>query len=48
MHIDDLLRIAMERKASDLRLKVGNYPRVHVDGERVPLADQPRISAEDM
>ena len=48
MHIDDLLRIAMDRKASDLHLKVGNYPHVRVDGELVPLTDQPRISAEEM
>src|SRR5258708_1790968 len=48
MHIDDLLRLAMERKASDLHLKVGNYPHLRVDGELVPLTDQPRISAEDM
>jgi twitching motility protein PilT len=48
MQIDDLLRIAMERKASDLHLKVGNYPYLRVDGELVPLSDQPRISAEDM
>ena len=48
MHIDDLLRIAMERKASDLHLKVGNYPHVRVDGELVPLTEQPRVSAEDM
>ena len=48
MHIDDLLKIAMERKASDLHLKVGNFPHVRVDGELVPLSDQPRISAEDM
>jgi twitching motility protein PilT len=48
MHIDDLLRIAMERKSSDLHLKVGNYPHVRVDGELVPLTEQPRISAEDM
>jgi twitching motility protein PilT len=48
MHIDDLLRIAMERKASDLHLKVGNYPHVRVDGDLVPISEQPRISAEDM
>ena len=48
MHIDDLLRIAMDRKASDLHLKVGNYPHIRVDGELVPLTDQPRVSAEDM
>jgi twitching motility protein PilT len=48
MHIDDLLRIAMDRKASDLHLKVGNVPHVRIDGELVPLTDQPRITAEDM
>ena len=48
MHIDDLLRMAMERKASDLHLKVGNYPHLRIDGELVPLTDQPRVTAEDM
>jgi twitching motility protein PilT len=48
MTIDDLLRTAMERKASDLHLKVGNYPHLRIDGELIPLTDQPRISAEDM
>src|SRR5919206_3158668 len=48
MNIDDLLRIATERRASDLHLKVGNYPHLRVDGELSPLTDQPRISAEDM
>src|SRR5919109_1700650 len=48
MNIDDLLRIAMERRASDLHLKVGNYPHLRVDGELSPLTDQPRVSAEDM
>src|SRR6266702_4035549 len=48
MNIDDLLRIAVERKASDLHLKVGNYPHVRVDGELVPLTDQPRVTGEDM
>ena len=48
MNVDDLLRIAMERRASDLHLKVGNYPHLRVDGELVPLTDQPRVSAEDM
>src|SRR6201987_4556142 len=48
MNIDDLLRIATERRASDLHLKVGNYPHLRIDGELSPLTDQPRISAEDM
>src|SRR5258705_8292068 len=48
MNIDDLLRIAMERRASDLHLKVGNYPHLRVDGELQPLTEQPRVTAEDM
>ena len=48
MHIDDLLRIAVERKASDLHLKVGNFPYLRIDGELVPLSDLKRITAEDM
>src|SRR5450631_2739860 len=48
MNIDDLLRIATERRASDLHLKVGNYPHLRIDGELVPLTDQPRVTAEDM
>ncbi|HTM86650.1 MAG TPA: type IV pilus twitching motility protein PilT [Terriglobales bacterium] len=48
MNIDDLLRVAMERKASDLHLKVGNYPHLRIDGLLVPLSDQARITAEEM
>ena len=44
MNIDDLLRIAMERRASDLHLKVGNYPHLRIDGELAPLTDQPRVT----
>ena len=48
MNIDDLLAIVMERKASDLHLKVGNYPHLRIDGELVPLAEFARINPEDM
>ena len=48
MHVDELLRIAVERNASDLHLKVGNYPYLRIDGELVALSDFPRISAEEM
>ena len=48
MQIDDLLKIAMERRSSDLHLKVGNYPHLRIDGDLVPLTDQPRVTAEDM
>jgi twitching motility protein PilT len=48
MTIDELLRTACENKASDLHLKVGNYPYTRVDGELRPLTQYPRISSEDM
>jgi twitching motility protein PilT len=48
MNIDDLLRTATERKASDLHLKVGNYPHLRIDGSLAPMSEQPRITAEDM
>jgi twitching motility protein PilT len=48
MQIDDLLRLAVERKASDLHLKVGNFPYLRVDGELVPMAELKRVTAEDM
>ncbi len=48
LNIDDLLRTACENKASDLHLKVGNYPYVRVDGELRPLTQYQRVSSEDM
>jgi twitching motility protein PilT len=47
IHIDDLLKIACERKASDLHLKVGNYPYIRVDGELQPILEAKRLTAED-
>jgi twitching motility protein PilT len=46
--IDDLLRMAVEKKASDLHLKVGNNPYVRVDGLLVPLGDITRVTPEEM
>jgi twitching motility protein PilT len=46
--IDTLLRTACESKASDLHLKVGNYPYIRVDGDLRALTQYPRISSEDM
>ncbi|MEE8200893.1 MAG: type IV pilus twitching motility protein PilT [Candidatus Acidoferrales bacterium] len=48
MNVDELLRTAVQRKASDLHLKVGNHPYLRIDGHLAPLTDQPRISPEDM
>jgi twitching motility protein PilT len=45
--INDLLKIAIDRKASDLHLKVGNFPIVRVDGHLMPVEDQPKLSQED-
>jgi twitching motility protein PilT len=46
--IDDLLRMAVEKKASDLHLKVGNNPYVRIDGTLVPLGDNARVTPEEM
>jgi twitching motility protein PilT len=48
LNIDILLRTACENKASDLHLKVGNYPYVRVDGELRALTQYSRVSSEDM
>lgn len=37
IHIDELLRMAVERKASDIHLTSGLPPMVRMDGEVVPL-----------
>ncbi len=47
MHINDLLKIATERGASDLHLKVGSHPVLRIDGRLVPLTDQKRMMQED-
>src|SRR5579872_5306551 len=48
LSIDDLLRRAVETKASDLHLKVGNHPCLRVDGSLTPLTDVPRVTPEEM
>ena len=48
LSIDDLLRRAVETKASDLHLKVGNHPYLRVDGSLTPLTDVPRVTPEEM
>ena len=47
MNINDLLKIAVERKASDLHLKVGSHPIVRIDGDLVPLSELKRLMQED-
>src|SRR5262245_58168390 len=47
MNINDLLKIAVERKASDLHLKVGSHPVIRIDGDLTSLTDLKRLMQED-
>lgn len=46
VHIDDILRMAVERRASDIHLTVGLPPMVRVDGEVLPLPFYPLMPAD--
>ncbi len=48
MHIDEILRIALERKASDVHMKVGAVPYLRIDGHLVPLTEYGRLAPETM
>ena len=47
MNIDDLLKISVERGASDLHLKVGNHPVLRIDGHLHPLVELKRLMQEN-
>ncbi len=47
MHVNDLLKLAVEAGASDLHLKVGSYPMMRVRGALVPATEQKRMDHED-
>ncbi len=47
MVIDEYLKIAIERDASDLHLKAGNHPMVRVHGTLTPLTGFPRLTTQD-
>jgi twitching motility protein PilT len=47
MHINDLLKIATDRGASDLHLKVGSHPVLRISGDLVALVDLKRLMQED-
>ncbi len=48
MHVNDLLKVAVERGASDLHLKAGSYPMMRVGGDLTPVAQDRRIDHEEM
>jgi twitching motility protein PilT len=47
MNIDDLLRKAVAKGASDLHLKAGAYPMLRVAGALVPLTEEKRLDNDD-
>ena len=48
MHVNDLLKLAVESGASDLHLKVGSYPMMRVRGLLVPAAEEKKLDHEDV
>jgi twitching motility protein PilT len=48
MHVNDLLKIAVDAGASDLHLKVGSYPLIRVRGSLLPVADDRRLEHDDL
>jgi len=48
MNIKELLKIAAEKKASDLHLVVGLPPVIRIDGELVFISEQGKISGKEM
>jgi len=45
--IEDLFRLAVEKSASDLFLKVDSEPRMRIDG-KIERVDMPKLSREDL
>jgi twitching motility protein PilT len=48
MHVNDLLKLAVERGASDLHLKVGSYPMMRVGGLLLPVSNDSKLDHEDV
>src|SRR5262245_57288279 len=48
MHVNDLLKVAVENGASDLHLKVGSYPMMRVRGSLYPASKIKKLDHEDL
>jgi twitching motility protein PilT len=48
VHVNDLLKIAVEGGASDLHLKAGNVPMMRVRGALVPISNHKRLDQDDL
>ena len=47
MHVNELLKIAVQHGASDLHIKVGSVPMIRVRGALTPVPDARRLTHED-
>jgi len=47
MVIDEFLKIAIERDASDVHLKAGTHPMIRIHGTLTPLTGFPRLTTQD-
>src|SRR5438132_3466068 len=48
MHVNDLLKVAVESGASDLHLKVGTFPMMRVRGHLQPANEEKKLDHEDV
>jgi len=48
MHVNDLLKIAIDSGASDLHCKVGSMPMMRVRGTLIPASEEKRLDHDDM
>ncbi len=48
INIDEILKTGIERRASDIHLKVGNPPVLRIDGSLYPMVEQSRLNQESV
>ncbi len=48
MNINELLKLSVERRSSDVHIKVGSPPVFRVDGKLSPVVEQKRLTQEDV
>ena len=48
MHVNDLLKIAVDSGASDLHIKVGSFPMMRVRGALTPALEDKKLDHEDV
>src|SRR5438552_7284678 len=48
MHVNDLLKLAVDQGASDLHLKVGSFPMMRLGGLLMPVTEEKRLDHEDV